>query len=305
MKPFSAFIVLAFSLAASAAQARDVTHELGTTKVPDVLQRIVVLEFSFIDALAALAIPPVGIADDYQRERVQSVWTVRIGTDWTSVGSRKTPNLEIIASLQPDLIIADKSRHAAVYETLSQIAPTIVYESLTGDYANMLEVADKIGAAIGRPEEMEAFRDAHVARMDKARSHVAAATEGSNAQFGVINASGLWLHSPKSYAGSLLASFGFDPAMPQTSIQSYAELYQKATLEQLSELDPEMLILGKSGEGSMLDEAWSEEPLWQQIDAVESGRVFEVSADRWSRARGMLTAEAIADDLRDIATSLK
>ncbi|OWV37172.1 ABC transporter substrate-binding protein [Mameliella alba] len=297
-------------LTAGVAQARDVTHALGTTDVPDAPQRIVVLEFSFIDALAALEIVPVGIADDGQRDRVQPVWSERIGDGWTSVGTRKTPSLEIIASLQPDLIIADKSRHAAVYETLGQIAPTIVYDSLTGDYGDMLEVADKIGAAIGRAEEMDAFLEGHIARMDAARAVVADLTrqvqaEQVEAQFGVINANGLWLHSPQSYVGSLLASFDFAPVMSPSGTDDYGDLYQKTTLEQLSELDPQVFILGKSGDGRTLDQDWSAESLWQDIDAVADDNLFDVSSNLWSRGRGMLTAEEIADDLRDIANGLK
>lgn len=298
-------LLLAFALAAGSVQARNVSHELGTTDVPDAPQRIVVLEFSFIDALAALDVAPVGIADDGQRVRVQPVWAERIGDEWISVGSRKTPNLEVIASLQPDLIIADKTRHAAVYDTLSQIAPTVVYDSLTGDYEDMLDVADRIGEAIGKADEMDAFQEAHAARMDEARSVVSAGIDGGEAQFGVVNANGLWLHSPQSYVGSLLASFGFAPAMAASGTDSYGELYQKTTLEQASQLDPDLLILGKPGEGPTVDEEWGEDALWQNISAVEQGRVFDVSSDLWSRARGMLTAEEIADDIRDIASSLK
>ncbi|BBU59510.1 iron siderophore-binding protein (plasmid) [Mameliella alba] len=303
-------MLLGLMLTAGVAQARDVTHALGTTDVPDAPQRIVVLEFSFIDALAALEIAPVGIADDGQRDRVQPVWSERIGDSWTSVGTRKTPSLEIIASLQPDLIIADKSRHAAVYETLGQIAPTIVYDSLTGNYGDMLEVADKIGAAIGRAEEMDAFLEGHIARMDAARAVVADLTrqvqaEQVEAQFGVINANGLWLHSPQSYVGSLLASFDFAPVMSPSGTDDYGDLYQKTTLEQLSELDPQVLILGKSGDGRTLDQDWSAESLWQDIEAVADDNLFDVSSNLWSRGRGMLTAEEIADDLRDIANGLK
>ena len=83
------------------------------------------------------------------------------------------------------------------------------------------------------------------------------------------------------------------------------ELYQKTTLEQLSALDPGLLILGKSGDGRTLDQDWNADSLWQQIDAVERGRLFNVSSDLWSRARGMLTAEEIAADIRDIAATLK
>ena len=40
----------------------EIKHDLGTTKVSKGAKRIVALEFSFVDALAALNVKPVGIA---------------------------------------------------------------------------------------------------------------------------------------------------------------------------------------------------------------------------------------------------
>ncbi|MBE9636220.1 ABC transporter substrate-binding protein [Salipiger mangrovisoli] len=292
-------------ISATAGFARDVTHALGTTEVPDAPQRVVVLEFSFVDALSAVGLAPVGIADDNKRDRIQSVLTDVIGDDWTSVGTRKTPSLEVIASLQPDLIIADKTRHEAIYDTLGQIAPTVVYDSLTGDYQDVLEEATRIGEAVGRAEEMAEFQRAHAARMEAIRDEVADSVVGRAAQFGVINANGFWLHSPQSYVGSLLDYFGFAPVMSPSGDDSYGELYQQVTLEQASELEPAVLILGKIEGEHTLDLDWADEALWQQIPAVRDGNVFDVSSNLWSRSRGMLTAEATARDIREIAQSLK
>ncbi len=183
--------LVATSLSATAGLARDVTHAIGTTEVPDAPSRVVALEFSFADALAAVDLAPVGIADDGNRARIQPVLQDIIGDDWTSVGSRKTPSLEVIAALRPDLIIADKTRHEAIYPTLSQIAPTVVYDSLTGDYAAVIEEATRIGAAVGKAAEMAEFQAGHAARMAEIREDVAAVAEGQAAQFGVINANGL------------------------------------------------------------------------------------------------------------------
>ncbi|MDG1458406.1 MAG: ABC transporter substrate-binding protein, partial [Pseudoprimorskyibacter sp.] len=91
------------------------------TDVPDAPARIVVLEYSYVDALASLGVAPVGIADDNKRENIIAAYTDVIGDDWQSVGTRKTPSPEVIASLQPDLVIADKTRHEAAYGTLSEI----------------------------------------------------------------------------------------------------------------------------------------------------------------------------------------
>lgn len=287
------------------ASAREVTHELGATEVPNAPERIVVLEFSFVDALAAVEVSPLGIADDNDRGRIQPVLIERIGDDWTSVGTRKTPSLEIIASLRPDLIIADLSRHEGIYETLGQIAPTIVYDSLTGDYADVVEQAAEIGAAVGESDRMADFQTGHTKRMKAIRDEVAPILEDRSAQFGVISGNGLWLHTPESYVGSLLEYFGAQPAIGAEGDSSYDELYLPTTLEQLSVVNPDLLILGKSEGESTLDQIWQEEALWQQLSAVKSDNVFDVSSDLWSRSRGMLTAEQTAADLQSVVQSVK
>ncbi|WP_264210675.1 ABC transporter substrate-binding protein [Leisingera thetidis] len=303
MRCFILAVVLGF--AAAAAQAREVVHALGTAQVPDAPQRIVVLEFSFLDALAAAGLVPVGIADDNKPERIQPVLRDLIGDNWTSVGTRKTPSLEVIAALQPDLIIADTARHGTIRSTLEQIAPVIFYDSLTGGYEDVLSQAARIGEAVGRDEEMAAFQTGHAARMNAIREQIAPAADDRPAQFGVAGSRGLWLHSPQSYAGTLLSALGFEAAGPVTEGGSYGALYQPVTLEQLSETDPAVLILGKPGKGDTIDQAWASETLWQQLEAVRKGHVFEVSSDLWSRSRGMLTAEQSAADLLAIAKSLQ
>ena len=86
----------------------EIKHEEGTTKVPKHPKRVVVLEYSFVDALVALDVKPVGIADDNKKNRIIKPLRDKIG-NYTSVGARKQPNLEKSSKLKPDLIIADSS----------------------------------------------------------------------------------------------------------------------------------------------------------------------------------------------------
>ncbi|MEM1400320.1 MAG: ABC transporter substrate-binding protein, partial [Pseudomonadota bacterium] len=180
--PLFALTLLAVS---ATGNAGDITHELGTTTVPDSPERIIVLEFSYIDALASVGVAPVGIADDDDRDRVIDAYTEIIGDDWVSVGTRKTPSLEIMASLSPDLIIADKRRHSDAYETFSEIAPTIVLDSLGGDYHDALAQTRIIGEAIGKADEMEKRIADHQARMDEMVDQIKGTSDGMSAQFGV------------------------------------------------------------------------------------------------------------------------
>lgn len=286
-----------------AALAVDITHDLGTTAVPDNPQRIVVLEYSFVDTLAAVGVKPVGIADDNTRESIVPVYTAVIGDEWTSVGLRREPSLEIIASLQPDLIIADTSRHEAVYGALSEIAPTIVFDSLTGTYEVALEAARTIAHAVGRDAEMEARLAEHARKMEAFKAEIGDVS-GWSAQFFIDNGEGIFLHSPVSYNGSLLAWFGFKSNMATPDGHTYEEAIVATSLEQLSEINPQILIRGKYADPGLTD-SWKGQPLWDNLEAVKKGNVYDVNAHEWSRLRGLIASEVSAANLVEIVKQLK
>lgn len=121
----------------------------------------------------------------------------------------------------------------------------------------------------------------------------------------MTNAKGLWLHSPASYNGSLLALFGFSSNMkPDGDDGQFSKTYVPTTLEQLSEVNPDVLILGEYTDPSHVD-GWGEDNLYKALKAVKSDQVFNVTAHHWSRLRGMLAAEMTAEDLLNIVKKLK
>ena len=280
--------------------AVSIEHELGITDVPDHPKRIVVLEFSFVDALASINVAPVGIADDNKPERIISAYTDAIGHDWISVGSRKTPSLELIASLKPDLIIADKKRSSAAYGALSEIAPTIVLDSLVVDHPTMLKQISVIGKALGKEAEMEKRIADHKAKMAAYAKEFNVAGKDVYLQFGYARAKGLTLHSPYSFTGSLIGELGFTSNLTSEEKDlTLAKAYIPTTLEQLSELNPDILVLGIYADKTLMDD-WKEEPLYQNITAVKSDNIYHVNAHNWSRLRGMISSEMTAHDLSDI-----
>lgn len=290
-------------LAAVPALAVDITHDLGTTAVPDAPKRIVVLEYSFVDTLAAVGVAPVGIADDDKRDSVVPAYTDVIGNDWTSVGLRREPSLEVIASLAPDLIIADTSRHEAIYGALSEIAPTIAFDSLTGTYEVAIEAARTIAHAVGKDAEMEARLAQHEETMQTYKAEIGDVS-GLSIQFMIDNGEGIFLHSPVSYNGSLLAWFGFKSNMVTPEGHSYSEAIVDTSLEQLSQINPDIILRGKYADPGLTD-SWFGQPLYDNLTAVKSGHVFDVTAHNWSRLRGVIASEASAANLVEIVKQLR
>src|SRR4051812_43611397 len=58
---------------AAKGEARTIKHELGTTEITGHPQRVVALEYSFVDAVHELGIVPVGIADDDDPKRIDQL----------------------------------------------------------------------------------------------------------------------------------------------------------------------------------------------------------------------------------------
>lgn len=73
----------------------------------------------------------------------------------------------------------------------------------------------------------------------------------------------------------------------------YEKNYVPKTLEQLSVVDPDILILGKYVDPSFTD-GWAGDVLYEDLKAVKAGQVFNITAHNWSRLRGLLAAELTA-----------
>ena len=73
--------ILSFNLAAQI----NVQDEMGTFSIQAPAKRIVVLEFSFVDALASIGVSPIGVADDGKADNVIPQIKNKI-QPWTSVG---------------------------------------------------------------------------------------------------------------------------------------------------------------------------------------------------------------------------
>ncbi|ELI5719278.1 ABC transporter substrate-binding protein [Vibrio fluvialis] len=278
------------------ASAVTVTDSHGEFTLNQVPQRIVALEFSFVDALAAVDVSPVGIADDNDPSRLLPAVSAKLG-QWQSVGTRSQPSLEVIASLKPDLIIADVDRHSAVYRDLSKIAPTLLLPSRRETYEDNLKSAAIIGKVIGKEAEMQQRLAQHHQLMD----HYAAQLSDLNnqtVQFGVARENDFYAHSAESYAGGVIHALGL--AAP-TGLKN-EKASRQISLEQLLALNPNYLVVGDYTEKSIVSR-WQKQPLWNVLSAVRAKQVLHVDGNMWARCRGILAAEYMAADLVKLVQS--
>ena len=272
---------------ASAVTVKDAKGEFTLDKTPS---RVVALEYSFVDALAQFGVSPVGVADDNNVDRILPQVREKIAA-WQSVGTRSQPSLEVIASLKPDLIIADPSRHTAVFEELKKIAPTVMFDSRHESYQENLETAQKIGDLVGKSAEMKAKINEHNDYIANIAKNLG--VQGKKASFGTSREDKFNIQNDNGYVGSFLTTLGFAPTK-LNSDQAFVEI----NLEQLVMEKPEYLFIAHYRDESIARK-WEAEPLWKAIPAVKANHVYSVDADMWARGRGLEASKIMAKQIED------
>ncbi|KGY10020.1 Fe(3+) dicitrate ABC transporter substrate-binding protein [Vibrio sinaloensis] len=276
-------------LAFSANAKITVQDELGELVLESVPKRVVALEFSFVDALANLDVKPIGVADDGDKTRVIEPIRTRIGDDWTSLGKRSQPSLEVIASLKPDLIIADRERHEAIYEDLKRIAPTLILKSRGETYEDNLKAVVKVAAAFDREDEMKRLVAEHSARMDEYATKI---NSDASVLFAVSSSRGVTMHTPKAYAGGVINRLGLNSPVPEETEKAYVRI----TMERLLKANPDYFLVGEYGDETAIDE-FKKNGLWKVMTAVKNDKYVETDPRLWSLNRGMIAAEIMAEQV--------
>ncbi|MBS4992676.1 MAG: ABC transporter substrate-binding protein [Haemophilus parainfluenzae] len=285
LKTTLASALLMASAFASAVTVKDAKGEFTLDKTPS---RVVVLEYSFVDALAQVGVSPVGVADDNKIDRILPQVREKIAA-WQSVGTRSQPSLEVIASLKPDLIIADPSRHTAVFEELKKIAPTVMFDSRHESYQENLETAQKIGDLVGKSSEMKAKINEHNDYIASIAKNLG--VKGKKASFGTSREDKFNIQNDNGYVGSFLTTLGFAPTK-LNSDQAFVEI----NLEQLVMEKPEYLFIAHYRDESIARK-WEAEPLWKAIPAVKANHVYSVDSDMWARGRGLEASKIMAKQI--------
>ncbi|WP_429662983.1 ABC transporter substrate-binding protein [Bacillus gobiensis] len=270
-------------------ETRTIQHELGSTEVKGDPKKIVVLEFSFLDSLTALGVTPVGVADDKKPQLIEKLAGKKI--DYTSVGTRAEPNIEIISSLQPDLIIADAERHKGIYEQLKKVAPTIELKSKESTYKENIDAFKTISDALNKKEASDKRLKEHDEVIEKIKADLPK-EETRKVMVGVARTDSFNIHTSSSYDGEILANLGL-----KNSVES-PEAYKDINLEQLSELNPDILFVS-SNEGKTIVDDWKQNPIWKDLKAVKNNQVYDVDRDLWTRFRGVMSSETISKDVTE------
>jgi iron complex transport system substrate-binding protein len=278
---------------------RVIKHAMGETCVPRNPQRVVTIDPFSLENVLAFGIQPVGVAAssdwledrDYLRDRLPDI---------EIIGDFGQPNLEKILVLKPDLILG-LSATKDVYPQLSQIAPTVLFDftssgqwkSILMHNANSLDKTDVANQLMaGYNNRLNNF---------KTRMRVNATSPKENPQQLEVSIIRIYpntisIYTHDTFVGSIVKDAGLTrpPAHHQSGQLSISK-------ESLQVADGDVIFLWSNETGRVQQEMQTKiaqlkaDPLWQNLNAVQQGRVYEVPS-YWIGS-SILTANVVLDDL--------
>ncbi|SHJ83226.1 ABC transporter substrate-binding protein [Halomonas caseinilytica] len=281
----------------AAADARDghsVVNAFGDTLVPAKPQRVVTLYQGATDSAVALGIRPVGVVDSWLEQPMYRY--LRDALDGVEhVGLETQPNLEKVAWLDPDLIVATRFRHERVKPLLEKIAPTVATSTVFDFKATLSLMAEATGRE-SRARTLLRDWDERVADFRRKIADRLGDDWPQKAAVVRFKSDHVRLYST-GFAGSILDELGFEqPA----SVQDQGWGMKLTSEENIPVINADVIfVLLEPDDPAIIQNYrhWTAHPLWQRLDAVQNARVFEVDAVNWIMGGGILAANAMLDDL--------
>jgi iron complex transport system substrate-binding protein len=269
---------------------RTITHDKGSTEIKAKPQRIVALDNSLVEAVVLLGRPLVGGISSYRNLKTFPDYLGDAVKDTKELGPLDNPNLELIASLRPDLIVSATVRHDALYDKLSAIAPTIFVKTTGPIWKDNIIL---LGKALG--EETRAAQE--LARYEARARQIG---DDINAKAGNPTISVVRfvdgptrLMARASFIGIILA----DAGLRRPPSQDKDEFATEISEEQIELADADHIFVTTYSGGEEHKRRFEANPLWKRLSAVQAGNLHEVKDELWMTSVSVQGAHFVLDDL--------
>ena len=229
----------------------------------------------------------IGVTDYDNYPYDFSAW-VQAG-NMTSVGDFDSPNLEVIASLDPDLILATGGVLGETITTLRDMGyVVVVLDPTTLD--GVIENIEMAGKLTNKNAEAATIINDINTRITAVKATVATATSLPTVYYEVwYDTTGVWTAGSQAWQNELIDIAGgvnlfFDQDLEYFSTGS----------EQVITLNPDVMIVPKEHGVNFWEsfEAIKDRPGWDSINALQNDRMYDVDSDLIARA-GPRIAKAI------------
>lgn len=275
MSVFMAF-VLALVMAlcpmgamADEAQPVDVVDALGrTVTIDSVPEKIVSLSPSNTEILFAL-----GVGDKVVGVDTYSDYPAEAAAIENKVGTYSTPNVELIVSLEPDVVFADDNLQQDAIDQLDKLGIKVVAVAGT-DYASVQDSILMVGQCVG--VDGQSVIDAMDADKAAAEALVPADGDKPSVYFALsFGEYGDWTSGTGTFVDDIITDLSATNAAADLG-----EGWQSISVEKLLEADPDVILV--PGDESMV-EAFKSDAKYAELSAVKNGALYAVDPNMSQR----------------------
>jgi iron complex transport system substrate-binding protein len=252
------------------------TDDLGREVTVKSHDRVVTLLGSFCDEWLLAGGSVVGTGSDSFTS-----FDLNLEDSVVDVGEHSEPNLEVILSLEPDLVIASSSfdEQIALAETLESAGAAVAYFDVKGfdDYLNSLRIFTDI---TGREDLYEQYGSAVEQQIAETKERI----DGTQPKVLFLRASSSSVKvkgSKGTVAGEILAD------LDTVNIADSDSLLEDLSLEAIIADDPDFIFvttMGSDTEAALanVDELLISNPAWQTLRAVQNGNYYVLEKELYN-----------------------
>lgn len=260
-----------------------------TTSLTAYPERIVSVAPSCTEILFAIGVGDkvVGVTDYCNYPYNFTTWIAE--GNMTSVGNFKDPNMEVITTLDPDLILASGGVQEESVDTLRERGYKVLVLDPT-TIAGILKNIELVGNATGKRAEATAFVNDITNRIETVENTVAGATKPKVYYEVYYYATASWTIGGLAWQTEVIEKAGGINIFEDQQIDYYQ--YQ---VEALIDRNPDVIVLPGEGMGTGTAEsveAVKTRPGWDTTNAVQNDRLHQINSDIIERS-GSRLAEAI------------
>ncbi|MEU8300215.1 iron-siderophore ABC transporter substrate-binding protein [Micromonospora sp. NPDC048909] len=281
-------------------ETREITHAMGTTKVPAEPKRVVVLDTDKIDTALSLGITPIGAATAGEARS----WPTYFGEEKLAgikeVGVLTEPDLEAINALKPDLILGSKFRQEKFYDELAAIAPTVFTDKvgITWKENFLLD-----GKALGKEQQA---RDLLTAYETKAKEFGTKLGDAASRKISIVRflPGAIRVYGPDSFSGIVVGDTGLGRPERQQLAAKEDKRFDVVSPERISEVDGDVIFVTAYGDKAAAEQAKvTGGTLWKGLSAVKANKAYVVADEVWMTGIGVGAANRILEDLQKHLTA--
>lgn len=291
-------------LGVAAATAYPVTigHSAGTTTISKKPLRVVALGPHALDLLLSLGVQPVGYGEASTFLKTPAFGSSlrdikylgsRVTSHPINVGDRFHPNMEILASLKPDLILGEDYA-SQVYPQLSRIAPTLLFKGT--DRNEWQRTLPLIARALDREQAYVKVLNTYNKGVQSARAQLSGVFR--NKRVLVVWTGGgdarntFTISDSTDWTGGLLNDLGLN-------VIDGDKRDAVVSIEGLSAIDPDAVIVLASGTNTPTRARadWNASPLTSRLRASRANQVYFLDYHLFRRIRGPIAAQLIEKQL--------